>query len=135
MLSFRQKEQEFKRHWGKAAAKKVVGAAKESAGKQLGDRLGHDSKKVAKTSDGTGMRHSAYSGAGMRKRRHVGVIEVEPDYGVVVAVSACVCVCVSACVFAPMLRVCVGCRCVCASARVCALRQVSARDSVYTFAH
>ena len=131
MLSFREKEQEFKRHWGKAAAKKVVGVAKESAGKQLGDRLGQDSKKVAKTSDGTGMRHSAYSGAGMRKRRHVGVIEVEPDYGVVVAVSACVCVCVSACVFAPMLRVCICvgvgvgvsvCRCVCVRARVCALR-------------
>ena len=119
MLSFREQEQEFKRHWGKAAAKKVVGAAKESAGKQLGDRLGHDSKKVGKTSDGTGMRNSAHSGTGMKKRRHAGVIEVEPDYGVVVAVSACVCV--SACVFAPMLRVCVcvgvgvgasSCRCV-----------------------
>ena len=117
MLSFRQKEQEFKRHWGKAAAKKVVGAAKESAAKQLGDRLGHDSKKVAKTSDGTGMRHSAYSGAGMRKRRHVGVIEVEPDYGVVVAVSACVCVCVfprvslrPCCVFVSVVSVCVRAR-------------------------
>ena len=125
MLSFRQKEQEFKRHWGKAAAKKVVGAAKESAGKQLGDRLGHDSKKVAKTSDGTGMRHSAYSGVGMRKRRHVGVIEVEPDYGVVVAVSACVCVFPRVslrpcCVFASVSALASVCRCVgvCVRARV-----------------
>ena len=127
MLSFRQKEQEFKRHWGKAAAKKVVGAAKESAGKQLGDRLGHDSKKVAKTSDGTGMRHSAYSGAGMRKRGHVGVIEVEPDYGVVVAVSACVCVCFRVCLCAHVACLCRLSVCVCERACLCPAPSLCAR--------
>ena len=120
MLSFREKEQEFKRHWGKAAAKKVVGVA----------------KTVAKTSDGTGMRHSAYSGAGMRKRRHVGVIEVEPDYGVVVAVSACVCVCFRVCLCAHVAclylcrrwRRCVGVSvCVCARARLCPALSLCAR--------
>ena len=51
----------------------------------------------------------------MRKRGHVGVIEVEPDYGVVVAVSACVCVFPRVslrpcCVFVSVVSVCVRAR-------------------------